>query len=85
MAALIQVSRAQTYVKRTLLHEPVQGLNLNRQSISGLETEMPITLDGVDKQYHAPAVLTLGKEPGIQFTGKLNLFRIDNFNIIYCN
>jgi len=26
------------------LHEPVHGLNLNRQSISGLEPEMPVTI-----------------------------------------
>jgi hypothetical protein len=26
------------------LHEPVQGLNRNRQSITRLETEMPVTL-----------------------------------------
>jgi len=30
--------------KGILLHEPVQGLNLNCQSISGLEPEMPETL-----------------------------------------
>jgi len=30
--------------KGICLHEPVQGLNLNRRSISGLEPEMPITL-----------------------------------------
>jgi len=29
--------------KGIYLHEPVQGLNLNRWSISGLETEMPVT------------------------------------------
>jgi hypothetical protein len=25
------------------LHEPIQGLNLNRRSISGLEPELPVT------------------------------------------
>jgi hypothetical protein len=60
--------------KLIYLHEPVQGLNLNRQSISGLEPEMSVTLDGVDKQQHDPAVLTLGKGAGTQFTENLNLF-----------
>jgi hypothetical protein len=30
--------------KGLYLHEPVQGLNLNRRSITRLETEMPITV-----------------------------------------
>jgi len=29
--------------KGIYLHESIQGLNLNRQSISGLEPEMPVT------------------------------------------
>jgi hypothetical protein len=32
--------------KGIYLHEPVQGLNLNNQSISGLEPETPVTLNG---------------------------------------
>ena len=28
--------------KEICVHEPVQGLNLNRRSISGLEPEMPV-------------------------------------------
>ena len=43
--------------KGICVHEPVQGLNLNRRSISGLEPEMPVTqllqvvsLGGVTKQ-----------------------------------
>jgi len=31
-------------VKGICIHEPVQGLNLNRQSISGLEREMLVTI-----------------------------------------
>jgi hypothetical protein len=33
------------------LHEPVQGLNLNRQSISGIEPEMPVTGFKIKLQY----------------------------------
>jgi len=29
--------------KGICLHEPVQGVNLNRPSITGLEPEMPVT------------------------------------------
>jgi len=29
--------------KGICVHEPIQGLNLNRWSISGLEPEMPVT------------------------------------------
>jgi hypothetical protein len=32
--------------KSICFHEPVQGSNLNRRSISGLESEMPVTQDG---------------------------------------
>jgi hypothetical protein len=46
-------------VKGIFLHDPLKGLNLNRQSVSELEPEMPVTLDGVGKQHQAPAVLTL--------------------------
>jgi len=31
-------------VKGICLHEPVQGLNLNRRSILGLEPKMPVTI-----------------------------------------
>jgi len=30
--------------KGICVHEPIQGFNLNRRSISGLEPEMPVTI-----------------------------------------
>jgi hypothetical protein len=44
------------------LHEPVQGVNLNRRSISGLEPELPVTL-------HAPNALSPGKETKVPLRG----------------
>jgi len=41
------------------LHEPVQGLNLNRRSISGLDSKMPVTTSN-------PTWIGLGLKPGLR-------------------
>jgi hypothetical protein len=60
------------------LQEPVQGLNLNRRSISGLEPKMPVA---VSQTHHVCTICTLTAILQLQFMLHVMLFPM--LNILY--
>ena len=52
--------------KGIYLHEPVQGLNLNRRFISGIEPEMPVTISY--SEFHTNGAIKVEIADGNPFT-----------------